>query len=80
MAECETRREVAVDDQLAIVQRQVMSAAQRDEVRSAMIAAVSASLQMVHVDPIGVSATWHLATMMIAPEHCAPHGRRDILR
>ena len=80
VAKCEARRERPFDDELAVVQCQVMSAAQGDEIRGVMRAPVSARLQMMNIDPTRVGAPWHLATVMVAPQHRAPHGGRDILR
>ena len=79
VAEHEARRQRSLDSQLAVVQCEVMSGAQGNEIRSVVSAPIRARLQMMDVHPTGVRTAWHLAAVMVASKHLAPHRWRDIL-
>ena len=65
--------------QRALVYGSVMRGAEGEQVCRVMTAAVGARMNVVNVNERGAGAPRDLAAVMVAPQHAAAHGGRDIL-
>ena len=79
MLELEPSRNRASDDQRALVQRDVVSAAERDQVALDMLSALRSRLDVVNIYERRVRTTRHPAAVPVSPEHAPPNRWRYIL-
>ena len=79
VAKLKRARRAAFDAQSPAMTGAMMSAAQREQVLWPVSSAVFASLNVVHIDERRVPASGYLATVLVPPQHGAPHRRRNHL-
>src|SRR6476620_9947642 len=70
---------IAFAPQLPSVQRSVVRRADRDQVLRRMSPAFRAGLEMVEIEKGGVPTTRHATAPLVALQHRAAQGRRDVL-